>query len=110
MSQFRYRAENVEFDFATNGEQRVLEVVAATLTQPGVLFDVGANQGEWSRIAASLMPAAAIHAFEVVPDTASVLAARVADLPQVHVNAYGLSAAEEPIVIYSHGDLTAVVE
>ncbi len=105
MSQFRYRAENVDFDLGTSGERHVLELIAAQSPAPQVLFDVGANKGEWSRLAGSLMPAATIHAFEVVPETAALLTTALSVLPQARVNDFGLSMEKDEIVIYSHAEI-----
>jgi FkbM family methyltransferase len=82
---------NWDFDAATNGEQRVLRIVAGA--SPTCIFDVGANEGEWTEFAAGLMPQAAIHAFELIPDTAERLRARVAGTRAV-VHAMGLGAEE----------------
>ena len=38
-----YRAGNVDFDFETNGELRVVEVLGAANEKSAVVFDVGAN-------------------------------------------------------------------
>jgi len=35
---------------------------------PKIIFDVGANKGEYAQYAASTMPAATVHAFEPVPE------------------------------------------
>lgn len=82
--------ENVSYDFRSNGELRVLKVLA---DDPRVttLFDVGANTGEWSALAAQHLPAAVIHAFEIVPSTASAFQDRNRHLANVRLNTLGLS-------------------
>lgn len=70
--------ENYDYDFRTNGEAWLLRRLQAV--SPGMVLDVGANAGEWSGLAASLLPDAMIHAFEPVPATFRQLAARVAAL------------------------------
>ena len=95
--------ENLSYDFAVNGERRVLEQVARA-AEPRVVFDVGANVGDWTRLAAEFFDGAAIHAFEIVPDTHAKLAAAVAHLPSVRTHAVGLSdMAAETVVNYVPG-------
>ena len=58
------------------------------------IFDVGANEGDWILGVAPLVPHAALHCFELVPDTAAKLAERTYALgDRVHINAVGLSDA-----------------
>jgi FkbM family methyltransferase len=83
---------NRSFAAATNGEGRVLEKIA--LAGAACLFDVGANVGDWSLRARRVAPAATVHAFEIVPDTAEVLARATADDPHIQVNACGLAREE----------------
>lgn len=53
-----------------NGESRVIQVV--TEFSPAVVFDVGANVGDWTRRFLAASPNSAVHAFEPVPLTADV--------------------------------------
>ena len=80
---------NVNYDQATNGERRVLEKLA--IGDMRCVFDVGANLGDWTHEARSLMPRAAVHCFELVPGIAERLETRFADDPAVTVNPVGLS-------------------
>jgi FkbM family methyltransferase len=77
------------YQFEFDGERRVLEILGTA--EHRVIFDVGANVGDWSMLCARLMPSAEIHAFEVVPSTASILADRLRFAPRVRVNRFGLS-------------------
>jgi FkbM family methyltransferase len=88
---------NRSFASATNGEERVMALMA----QSGCdcLFDVGANVGEWTLSARRLAPAATVHAFEIVPDTAALLVAATADDPRVHANASGLGSEEGTVEV-----------
>lgn len=82
--------ENLNYDFAANGERWVLE----RLAQVGgisVVFDVGANVGDWTRLACEFFPDATIHSFEIVPETHTRLAANLAGRSHVHVHDVGLS-------------------
>jgi hypothetical protein len=58
---------NVNYDLESNGEGAVLDTVARFA--PRVIFDVGANVGDWSQAAASRCSTAALHAFEISPPT-----------------------------------------
>lgn len=74
----------------SNGEAGLLRRLAAF--EPTVVFDVGANTGEWSRHAAARCTAATIHAFEPVPETAAQLTALLGTAGasvDVHVVALG---------------------
>lgn len=82
---------NLDYDGATNGEYRILRVLAAF--KPRVLFDAGANVGEWSLTAAGLCRTAAVHAFEVSPPTFARLVANTAGEPRVHCHSVGLAEA-----------------
>ncbi len=55
-----------------NGEAALLERLSGKLD---LIFDVGANRGEWSKLAHEFHPKATIHAFEIVPSTFEKLAA-----------------------------------
>jgi FkbM family methyltransferase len=89
---------NFDYDAATNGEQRLLR----TLVPFGIdtVFDVGANDGSWALACAQILPRASIHAFEVVPETAETMIARVGGVPAIAANRFGLSDVEGPIDIF----------
>jgi FkbM family methyltransferase len=88
---------NRSFASATNGEERVMRLMAQS--GGACLFDVGANVGEWTLSALRLAPAATVHAFEIVPDTAAVLVEATAGDPRVHANASGLGAEEGTVEV-----------
>lgn len=81
---------NRSYVASMNGETRLLEVVARSGAR--VLFDVGANVGDWTATAHRMIGAAEIHAFEIVPETAAELRGNVGTLDGVTVNAFGLGA------------------
>src|SRR3954471_2345893 len=66
---------NASYKPARNGERWLL----ATLRKEGIrtVLDVGANAGNWSLMAAGLLPEATIYALEAVPATAATLRSRV---------------------------------
>jgi len=104
---FRYRFENVNFNFNTNGERRLLERLA--LTKPLIIFDVGANTGDYALLVSQLCADATIHAFEPLPSTFEILKKRLADTPTVQLNNFGLGASEQVVPLHHRGggDVTA---
>jgi FkbM family methyltransferase len=67
-----YRGDNND-DPHSNGELRVLRTA---LREADVIFDVGANVGEWLDLAMQIRPRAAFHAFEPCSGTYDRLRAR----------------------------------
>lgn len=63
--------QNLNFDINTNGERRIHEVLTAT--HPHIIFDIGANKGDWTREIHALHPQAAIFAFEPIEETFKIL-------------------------------------
>lgn len=80
---------NRQYDVRLNGEAALLERLAPFA--PQVLFDVGANAGDWCLAARRAIPGAALHAFEIDPDTATILTRQLAGLDRLQVNGFGLS-------------------
>lgn len=95
---FERALDNENFDMVSNGELRVLQIIAQQ--QPECLFDIGANVGEWSVLAAKLCPQAAIHAFEVVPSTFVELESNSCNYAKIITNDFGLSDRAGEITIY----------
>jgi FkbM family methyltransferase len=91
--------DNQDYDARTNGEYRILQALAGA--HPRVLFDVGANVGDWTRKAKQIHPAAAVHAFEIVAETYSQLEDRVGHLRAVVPNPVGLSDTEGAVEIHT---------
>lgn len=94
---FHRGLNNVDFNMQRNGELRVLQVIAGF--GPKVVFDIGANEGEWCRLMAGLSPSAAIHAFEILPSTFDKLTKNTMALDQVKRVNYGLSDEEGTVTI-----------
>lgn len=70
------------YDPATNGERRVLQITAKHIS-PRVVYDVGANVGQWVTSALPYFPQAELHLFEPVPSTFSQLALNMRDQESV---------------------------
>jgi FkbM family methyltransferase len=87
----RYNGDN-NSDSATNGEYAFLSTVLKGLDR-GVVFDVGANVGNWAQIALELDPACEVHCFEPSSSTFQMLINRTWP-SNVHLNNLGLGEAE----------------
>ena len=85
---------SADHDPATNGEREALRSLAADAS---VVFDVGANVGEWARLAHDACPRAIVHAFEIATPTRVALARATADLGRVRVAEVGLSDRCGPV-------------
>lgn len=85
-----YNGDN-DFDIRTNGE---LHLAKLALPHARVVFDVGANVGDWTELALTINPSAQIHAFEPSDATYRKLSAHQFP-PNVRLNHFGLGAAEE---------------
>src|SRR5581483_6476101 len=76
------------YDFANNGESDLIRKVAGL--NPKIVFDVGANIGEWSLAAREYFPDAVIHCFELAEGTFKTLQGKLRD-GQFVLNNVGLS-------------------
>ncbi|MBB5689262.1 FkbM family methyltransferase [Roseomonas alkaliterrae] len=90
--------KNRQYDVALNGEAALLRRLARFA--PAVLFDVGANAGDWCLAVREAMPDAALHAFEIDPDTAALFAERLKDAPGLILNPIGLADVEGEVRIF----------
>lgn len=77
----------------TNGEKYVLKAIANQLkfTDTITIMDVGANIGEWTSMASSILPSAKIHSFEIVDSTAELMRRNIGSNPNVIINNCGLA-------------------
>ncbi|MFM6714864.1 MAG: hypothetical protein ACKPI8_06085 [Microcystis panniformis] len=67
MRNFYNQLENYNYEFETNGEARVIRILKDFDIQ--TVFDVGANVGNWAKIALLNFQDAEIYCFEIVPET-----------------------------------------
>ncbi len=96
----RYHGENNP-DMYTNGELAWLRQV---LPQCEVVFDVGANVGNWTALALSLNPALHVHCFEPSAATFQRLQARVFGSDKVVLNRFGLSDSPGEMTLHLFGE------
>lgn len=68
--------------------------------QPRTILDIGANEGQFARIARTLCPQAAVVCFEPLADCFAALQAGVAQEPQVTAWQYALGSRNETTTIH----------
>ncbi|MCS6854781.1 MAG: FkbM family methyltransferase [Elioraea sp.] len=86
------------YDLDCNGETELLRRLASFM--PRTVFDVGANRGDWAMRAATLLPGATIHAFEICVDTAAELSKALAPLGRrAIVNNFGLAETSGTVAV-----------
>ncbi len=109
------------YDWHYNGETWLLNRLAGF--HPSIVFDVGANVGDWSMLARNALPDAQLHAFEIVESTYAALRDRLAGNAGLVLNNFGLSDKSGTItmhlfngtneltshVAYPHGDYRIVI-
>jgi len=94
--------ENLNYEMQQNGESRVLKILQTA--DPRCVFDVGANQGDWTTMVCQTLPQAHIHSFEVAPPTFEKLRQRVEGNTRVTANSFGLGAGRQTIVLHYVAD------
>jgi FkbM family methyltransferase len=99
-SRFLDAYHNVNCDCSVNGEMFVLKTLATSDVQ--CVFDVGANVGNWTRLACAAFPDAMIHCFELDEDTCRTLDANLTGRKRVIVNCRGLSDAAGQVTFKSY--------
>ncbi|HEX7153263.1 MAG TPA: FkbM family methyltransferase [Thermoanaerobaculia bacterium] len=99
----RWQGEN-DCRMWRNGEVRLMRHVV-----PGarVVFDVGANVGEWAREALRLRPDVQLHCFEPSPVTFRLLSANNFP-PNVRINNAGLGAEPGTLELFIYSDASEV--
>lgn len=88
-------------DADTNGEHWWLSRALQSLSQP-VIFDVGANVGNWTASALQINPNARIHAFEPVESTYKQLVSR--GFENVVCNQSGMGNDQKTMQIFTYPD------
>jgi FkbM family methyltransferase len=94
--------KNLNYDMATNGEFLLLSRLSKHEIK--VVFDVGANIGDYTKECLSVFPKASIHSFEIVPKTFEKLTSNVGHSERVTINNIGLSNASGTLEINYNPD------
>ncbi len=83
-----YNKEYARKEFEEHGEVWIQNKLSGKLN---TIFDVGANIGEWSRMAREFNPDSKIHMFEIVPNTYEKLLRNITIDDNMIPNGFGLS-------------------
>lgn len=94
------------YDFSTNGEKHLIAALAPHRIK--TVFDVGANVGDWSTLAASAFPGSTVHAFELSPSTRGTLVKNLVG-PQYVICDAALGAANGEFEFKDYGDQHSAV-
>jgi len=90
----RFNGDN-NSEFESNGESRLLLSILCQL-EGGVVFDIGANIGEWSKYCLGISPQVELHLFEPSLLTYNELLKNTWS-NNVHLNNFGLGEKEETL-------------
>lgn len=85
---FNRMYENRNHDLYSNGEKVLLQKLSNL--NPEIIFDVGANVGDYSIVANEICPQAKIFAFEPVPETFAQLKIIAQERENIHPKHFGL--------------------
>ena len=86
-----------------NGERWLLEKVVRYNSDTPILFDVGANKGDWTAEAIACDTDCEVHSFELVPEHFSKLKERFKEQDNLHLVPFGLSDEESDVKIFMNG-------
>jgi FkbM family methyltransferase len=91
--------KNKQYDVEVNGEAALLRRLKPF--RPKMLFDLGANIGDWSLAALEALPDAEVHAFEIAPAMAEKLKRNLADYAgRARVIAKGMGTKAGEVKLY----------
>lgn len=94
-------------DFYSNGEARLIRSIVNSMSKGGVIFDVGANIGEWSLYCLQIAPQVELHLFEPSAFTYSRLLENT--WPQnVNINNFGLGEKIETLSLHLFDDASGM--
>ena len=92
--------EGFSYDFEKNGEKRIIELLSTESFN--VVFDVGANVGNWTKIALETFSEATVHSFELSEETFKTLTRNVV-AKRAKLNNLGLSNQTGEITYKDYG-------
>ena len=82
---YQKQYEGFSYDFDKNGEALLIDNLSRF--NLNVVFDVGANIGEWSKfVEIKFNNKTEIHAFELSPTTADTLTLNCSESPRIKIN------------------------
>jgi FkbM family methyltransferase len=93
------------YDFDTNGESVVIERLSRNSFK--TIFDVGANIGDWSKMALAAFPNSIVHAFELSESTRTKLKENLGNQRSI-VPEFALGSREGEIEYKDYGDQSTI--
>lgn len=91
------------YDPTLNGEYNILRHLKSILPSKCIIFDVGANVGNWSLVTLNQFTHANIYAFELSEETFSTLKTNLGDFSNIHINNIALSNTNSVIEYIDYG-------
>ena len=106
---------NENRDMVQNGELWLMgaaHVYFRDKYDENIVFDVGANVGDWARRYHSISDASRIHCFEIVEETSRICRSNLEAIGQIEVLSYGLSDKTEKVRVFVNGssDVTSIYQ
>lgn len=87
--------ENPGYDFETNGEAGVLRSLQGR--NLNVILDIGANHGDWTKLARRFHSGATVHLFELAAPTFTILQSEMSGFSNVHLHGVGIGRQSGPV-------------
>jgi len=100
------RYEGFSYDASKNGERHLLDILSRE--DINVVFDVGANIGDWSKDALDRFPQARIHSFELSNSTFVTLRDNLSGESRIVLNNCGLSNEQGQVTYKDYGENSGV--
>ena len=92
-------------DFEISGEKFVIEKIIKSIEKSKpIIFDVGANIGDYSNLISKIIPKATIFSFEPNPITFEILKTNIIDFNNIHIYNVGFSSNNTKCKLYSYKD------
>lgn len=102
----RFNGDN-NSDSSSNGEHRFLRNELRKYGESGVVFDVGANVGEWTKYCLNVAPNLNMHLFEPSKFTFKKLQSNIWSI-SVHLNNFGLGERKGQLNLNIAGDASGM--
>jgi len=83
-----YDTQYARYEFNQHGEDWILHILQDKLN---MIFDVGSNIGEWTKMAREFNPLSEIHTFEIIPETYKKLIKNLQGYHNIIPNGFGLA-------------------
>lgn len=99
---YHFALKGLNFNIVGSGERKVLSLVKTKISNSPILFDVGANVGNYTKDLLEYFPNGEIHSFEPIPNTFNKL--KSIELKKGKLNPLGLGNKSEKIKMFYYPD------